>query len=96
MSKPVINKPEFPIDKPQAIADVIESIALEEVGLAHILNAEGEKIQKGVAIATSIDDLIKVNASVSETLKNVSKMQMLLQYKLEEILDFKHKHHHHH
>lgn len=31
--------------KEEAIADIIESIALMEAALSHILNAEGEKIQ---------------------------------------------------
>ena len=30
----------------QAITDLIQSVALEETALSHILNAEGEKIQK--------------------------------------------------
>lgn len=34
----------------QAITDLIESVALEETALSHILNAEGEKIQKMVAL----------------------------------------------
>ncbi|XMB85929.1 hypothetical protein RJG79_11075 [Mycoplasmatota bacterium WC44] len=96
MSRPIINKPDSPVDKHQAIADVIESIALEEVGLAHVINAEGEKIQKGVEIACTVDELVKVNMSVNQTLKNVSKIQMLLQFKLEEILKYEPKKHHHH
>ena len=31
--------------KEQALTDIIESIALQETALAHILNAEGEKMQ---------------------------------------------------
>ena len=34
----------------QAITDLIQSVALEETALSHILNAEGEKIQKMVAL----------------------------------------------
>lgn len=33
----------------QAVTDLIESVALQETALSHILNAEGEKIQKVVA-----------------------------------------------
>ena len=29
----------------QAVTDIIESVALEEAALSHILNAEGEKIR---------------------------------------------------
>jgi len=85
MSAPVIQKPTNPVDRCQAIADIIESIALEETGLAHIINAEGEKIQKGVALATCIDELVCVNTSVKDTLTNIIKLEMLLQFKLEEI-----------
>ncbi|MEG0542040.1 MAG: hypothetical protein RR528_06905, partial [Angelakisella sp.] len=34
----------------QAVIDIIESVALEQTALAHILNAEGEKIQKIVVM----------------------------------------------
>ena len=91
MSKTVIEKPWKPVDKPQAIADVLESIALEEAGLAHIINAEGEKIQAALDLANNVDDLVKVNASVKDTLTNVIKLQMLLQFKLEEVCKCKHQ-----
>lgn len=74
-----------PNTKSQAVTDIIESIALEEVGLAHIINAEGEKLQKGIALATNIDELISLNFSAKETLNNVITIQMLLQFKLAEI-----------
>ena len=85
MSAPKIEKPQNSIDKEQAIADIIESIALEETGLAHIINAEGEKIQRALQIADNANDLISVNESVKDTLVNIIKMQMLLQFKLEEV-----------
>lgn len=75
----------------QAITDLIQSIALQEAGLAHIINAEGEKIQQAIAMAQAtdstitIDDLIAVNQSVSDTLTKIIKMEMMLEFKLEEI-----------
>lgn len=39
----------------QAITDIIESVALEQAALAHILNAEGKKIQKLLESCASID-----------------------------------------
>jgi choice-of-anchor A domain-containing protein len=68
-----------------ALTDVVESIALEEVGLAHIINAEGEKIQKALDIAVDINELNELNGSVKDTLVNVIKMQMLLEFKIEEV-----------
>ena len=73
----------------QAIVDLLESVALQEAGLAHIINAEGEKIQTAIAIeGITIADLVTIDQSVSDTLVKVIKMEMLLQFKLEEINRF--------
>lgn len=48
MSMPVI-RPSC-VSRCQAITDIIESVALEQTALSHILNAEGEKIQKVLEI----------------------------------------------
>lgn len=74
---------------------LIASIAFEELGLAHITNAEAEKIQyilgtleNQIPLETppTIDDLLKVNKSVENTLRSVIKNQMLMQFKLEDVL----------
>jgi hypothetical protein len=84
MSMPEIKTSNCPVSYEQSINDIIESIALEEAALAHILNAEGEKIQKVVNDkCTSVEGILNVNKSVNETIKNVIKMQILLQFKLE-------------
>jgi hypothetical protein len=85
MSAPKIITPGNPVCRDQAITDLLESIALEETGLAHIINAEGEKIQKCIEVSQNFNQLLAVNDSVSDTLKNIIKLQMLLQFKLEEI-----------
>ncbi|MEG1948604.1 MAG: hypothetical protein RR140_03475 [Clostridia bacterium] len=67
----------------QAINDLIESVALEQTGLSHILNAEGEKIQAMLAVhGVTADQLLAVNASVQETINSVSQLEMVLQNKL--------------
>lgn len=69
----------------QSITDVIESIALEEVGIANVINAESCKIQKAISLAESVDDLVEINTSVADTLENIIKSQILLEFKLKEI-----------
>lgn len=66
----------------QAITDIITSVALEETALSHILNAEGEKIQAIVAMATTAEELISVNTSVESMVKAVTDLETVLQEKL--------------
>lgn len=66
--------------------EVMHSIALEESGISHILNAEGEKIQKAVAISDNIEDLICVNESVKRTLTQVTLLEGMLYSKLEALV----------
>lgn len=89
-----MSMPEFPslggLSKDVAINLIIASIAFEELGLAHILNAEGEKIQHVADLTDetiTIGDLTLINESVGKTLRNLIKKQMLLQFKLEDIIN---------
>lgn len=67
----------------QAITDLIESVALEETALSHILNAEGEKIQKMVALdGVTPEMLLAANKSVESMVNAVSRLDMILQSKL--------------
>ena len=67
----------------QAVTDIVESVALEQTALSHILNAEGEKIQKAVATAgVTTEDLIAVNKSVESMVNTVARLEMILQAKL--------------
>ena len=96
MSLPTIPRitPSISINRTQVINMLLASVALEEIGLAHIINAEGEKLQAvlgtlpGLSItATSISGLLSVNREVRRSLQTVLKNQMLLEFKLEDILD---------
>jgi len=82
-------KPEINLCREDAINLLLASIALEELGLAHIINAEGEKIQHMLQNnkCSDLDDYLKVNDSVNKSLQTVIKKEMLLQFKLENVLD---------
>lgn len=86
--------PSISVTTGEAVNLLLASIAFEELGLAHIINAEAEKIQAvlgtlpGVSFpGVTIGDLIAINNNVNKTLQTVIKKEMLLQFKLEEILD---------
>nr|WP_317358804.1 hypothetical protein [uncultured Tyzzerella sp.] len=81
MSMPVIKPGEGTRD--QAITDIITSVALEQTALSHILNAEGEKIQKIVAEAKTVEELLAVNKSVNSMVDSITKLELLLQNKLQ-------------
>lgn len=84
----------MPIIKPsettrcQAITDIIESVALEQTALSHILNAEGEKLQKAVAFEyIEPSELLRFNKSVEEMVRTVAQLEMILQSKLQMFSD---------
>lgn len=75
------------VDKCCAAASLLQSVALEEAALSHILNAEGEKIQKAVSLHDcSIKDLLDVNKSVAEMVDKVTELELVLKSKLELVL----------
>lgn len=81
MGMPVITPSNTTRD--QAINDIIESVALEETALSHILNAEGEKLQKIIASAADPAVMLAANASVESMVKAVLRLEMILQSKLD-------------
>jgi hypothetical protein len=94
MSSPNIPdiKPQIDLKREDVITLLLASVALEEVGLSRILNAEGEKIKavldyKGCE-CPDISQIKELNESVSETIDSIVRLQMLLQMKLKDILKF--------
>lgn len=79
--------PQIDVSKEDAVNLLLISIAMEEMGLSHIINAEGEKIQAAIEKCKSKYDLEDINESVNGTLRNLIKKEMLLQFKLEDVAD---------
>ena len=90
--------PEICVDVEDALSVLIASIGIEELSLAHILNAEGEKIQsylgtlegQEVKRGVRIDELEKLDKIVNKTINTVMQKELVLLMKLEtadEILD---------
>lgn len=77
----------MPIKKESALTSLLQSIALQEAALAHILNAEGEKIQRVVCEAKCVDDLLNVNESVTNTIQAVSTLEEMLKDKAIAVID---------
>ena len=68
----------------QAVTDIIESVALQETALSHILNAEGEKIQKMVALPDVAPEvLLATNKSVESMVNSVANLEIILKQKLD-------------
>lgn len=81
MGMPVITPGQS--SRSQAITDIVTSIALEQTALSHILNAEGEKLQKVIAETVTTDELLSVNKSVNAMVDSISKLEFILQGKLQ-------------
>ncbi|MGL4773385.1 MAG: SdrD B-like domain-containing protein, partial [Clostridium sp.] len=66
-----------------AVTDLVESIALQVASLAHILNAESEKVERAKAIGATKEELLKVNNSVNNMVDSVTMLELVLQGKLD-------------
>ena len=65
------------------VADLIYSIAQEELSLSNIISAEALKIRTAISIPNvSVQDLLCINESVSDTLDRVAHIESLLVRKL--------------
>ena len=91
-----MSAPEIPErEQEEALTDLLESIALEETALAHFINAEAEKVQAIGALLEdgqiSAQEAVDLQENIAKVMRTPIKKQMLLQFKLEDILDFKEK-----
>ncbi len=86
MSMPIITPGEG--TREQAITDLIESVALQETALSHIINAEGEKMQAIIAMEdVTSDQLLALNKLVEQMIGAITRLEMMLQAKLELFAD---------
>ena len=84
------------LDREAVINQILASIALEELALSHVINAEGEKIQfalgtlqipdRGLSGGITIANLVELNDSVAATLQASAANQAALTQKLEAVL----------
>jgi hypothetical protein len=93
-----MSTPSFPVNpseltRENVINQIISSIAMEELGLSHILNAEGEKLQYVLGTLTgssglnpTVDQVLKVNDSVRQVMGAALQNQMFLQNKMSSAL----------
>ncbi|MFM9277950.1 hypothetical protein [Paenibacillus jiagnxiensis] len=83
--------PSVTVDRCDAINLVLASIGMEELGLSHIINAEAEKLQYVLGtlpgskppFQPTFSDLMTVNRSIRDTLKEVRKKETVLANKLD-------------
>lgn len=86
---PDIN-PDINICKEDVIKLLYTSIAMQEIGLSHILNAEGEILQYAIEKdknSCCFSEILKINESISQVMDKIYNMEKLLSEKLKLIRD---------
>ena len=71
------------IDKCCAASSLLQSIALEETAISHILNAEGEKLQKAISLSCDLKDLIEINKAVGDMVDKLTTLETIMKTKLD-------------
>lgn len=93
-----MSMPEIPESKHrptlhQVIIDLLESIALEEIALSNLINAESEKIQAFVGkrldfpSSPSTFQIIEFNQSINRIMETILMKEWLLLKKLETVME---------
>ena len=90
MSLPSFPNIDPPIQREDAVNQILSSIAMEELGLSNILNAEGEKLQYILGTlpglsgpAATVEDVLSANESVRDLLKTAVQNQLFLHTKMQ-------------
>ena len=94
MSLPSFPNVDPPIQREDAVNQILSSIAMEELSLSHILNAEGEKLQYILGTlpglsgpAATVEDVLSANESVRNLLKAAVQNQLFLKAKMQGALE---------
>ena len=94
MSLPTFPTISPPMTPDESLSMILASIAMEELGLSHIISAEGEKIQYilgklegGPEAPPSFEEILAVNKSVKCVLDSIAQNQIILKGKMECAVD---------
>lgn len=99
MSMPKIPEKDWSITLPESIIQIIKSVALEEIALAHLIDAEADKIKAFVGrnfnfpTHPSSKEVVQFNQTVSQLMETILMKEWLLLKKLETALRLKEKEH---
>lgn len=90
MSLPSFPTVDPPINREDAVNQILSSIAMEELGLSHILNAEGEKLQYILGTLpglsgppATVSEVLAANESVRSMLETAVQNQLFLKAKMQ-------------
>ena len=93
MSQPSFPSVSPPITREDAVNQILVSIAMEELGLSHIINTEGEKLQYILGTIpglsgppATVDDVLSANESVRSMLDSVAQNQLFAKAKMQNAL----------
>ena len=75
--------PKPPCPEPKPCEDLLESVALAQMALSNILNAEAEKLQIAIATSDDPDTILEVNQAVNRAVVNATFLEQVLYQKLE-------------
>ncbi|EST53759.1 hypothetical protein T458_23645 [Brevibacillus panacihumi W25] len=80
--------PRIDLKREEVIHLLLTSVAMDEISLSQILNAEGENMQRLLEQDhVSLEDMIQMNRSVERMLRTMVGKQILLQFKLDQIME---------
>ncbi len=67
----------------QAVTDIIKAVTIEETALSNILNFISDITQQAKNNSANLEEFVSLNESVNSILRNITKVQMMTQMKLQ-------------